>query len=153
MNYIRIDDVAALVADLVNPVLVLLLLAAPWVPKKPGEGPVQFWVSSATAIVLATLIAEAGKNFSVWPGHDTYPSGHESFGAAAGICLAGYDRDWLWFVVPLLALFGWALVTAGYHDPPDIAGAIVVGLACALLARYVVRSIHHRLRSAGGNQN
>jgi membrane-associated phospholipid phosphatase len=152
VNYIRIDDVAALVAELVNPVLVLLLLAAPWAPRKPNEGAIQFWVSSAAAIALATLIAEAGKNCSVWPGHDTFPSGHESFGAAAGICLAGYDRDWLWFVVPLLAVFGWALVTAGYHDPPDIIGAIVVGPASALLARYVVRSIYYRLRSAGRDQ-
>jgi len=148
------DVVARLVSDLVNPVLVLLAIAAPWAPRKRDEGPLQFWAGCFAAIVIASSIAENGKTLSIWPGHPTFPSGHESFGAAAATCLICYDRDWAWLVVPILVLFGWALVTAGYHDPEDIYGAIVLGPASALIARLAVSTIWRKFRSRRSqNQN
>jgi membrane-associated phospholipid phosphatase len=102
---------------------------------------------SFAAVAIAATVADHGKQLPVWPGHSTFPSGHESFGSAAGTCLIIYDRDWVWFVVPILVLFGWALVAAEYHDPVDIYGGAVVGPLSAFLVRYAVSLVGDRLRA------
>lgn len=133
------DDIARLLAEIVNPVFVLLLLAAPWIPRHKEEPPVKFWVGAALGIAVATVLAEQGKALPIWPGHETFPSGHETFGLAAGTALAGYDRDWLLFVVPLAVILGWALVTAGWHEPVDLVGAVLVGPPSSLFCRWMVK--------------
>ena len=146
MNIIHTEDIARLIAELVNPALAIVLLAAPWVPRRPEESPWQFWATCLIALLIAWSIADNGKAHEVWSGHPTFPSGHESFAAAASTCLARYDRDWIWLMAPILAVFGWALVTAGYHDPEDIYGGLVVGPVSAFLAAFAVAMLKNKLR-------
>ena len=127
------------VASTINPLLILCLLAAPFVPprtRKPRtQSAWEFWGRSLLGIGLATLLAESGKRFEVWPGHPSFPSGHETFCLAAAACLAARDRRWLCLGLPLAALMAWALVAARFHAPVDVAGALLTGPPAALLCQ------------------
>lgn len=113
-------------ADTINPVLALLAAASPFACPRHAA-PWKFWAGSIAAIGLPVVLAEAGKKVSVWPGHPSFPSGHETFALAAGTCLAFRNPRWLWAVLPLCGLLAWALVAAGYHQPLDTAGALLLG--------------------------
>jgi len=119
-------------ADSINPVFALLVAAAPFVRPRHGA-PFRFWAVSIAAIGLPVALAEAGKAISVWPGHPSFPSGHETFALAAGTCLAFRSRRWLWIALPLCGLLAWALVAAQYHTPLDTAGALLLGPPIAWL--------------------
>lgn len=124
--------IATLIADSVNPSLTLLLLAAPYyTPRRTA--PREFWLRSALGIGLAVVLAESGKRYQIWPGHFSFPSGHQSFALAAIVSLAARDLRWLWLGLPVSLLMSWALVRAGFHTPVDVVGAWLIGPPCALL--------------------
>ncbi len=124
----------ALLTNAVNALLVACVAAAPFVPpKSPAPGRGDFWLRSGLGLGLAVALAESGKHFSVWPGRPTFPSGHETLALAAGTCLALRDRRWLLLVLPLAAVQGWALVAGHFHQPIDVAGALVTGILPPLI--------------------
>lgn len=127
---------APLIATTINPLLVALILLAPFLSSRPYR-PWPFWARCFFGIGLAVLLAESGKRFEVWHGHPSFPSGHETFCLAAITCLAFADRRWLFVGLPLSALMAWALVAAHYHTPIDIAGALVTGPVPAILCHWV----------------
>ena len=83
---------------------------------------------SGLGIGIGVALAESGKHFQVWPGRDTFPSGHETLALAAGTCLAMRNPRWLAVALPLAALQAWALVAGHFHRPLDIAGALATGI-------------------------
>jgi len=91
-------------------------------------------------IGLAVLLAESGKRFGVWPGHPSFPSGHQSFALAAAVSLTLRDIRWLWLCLPVTLLMSWALVAAGFHTPADIVGAWLISPPRALLCHLSQRS-------------
>lgn len=111
-------------ADNINPILALLVAAAPFARPRYAA-PFKFWAASIAAIGIPVALAEAGKAVSVWPGHPSFPSGHETFALAAGTCLVFRSSRWLWVALPLCALLAWALIAAHYHQPLDTAGALL----------------------------
>jgi len=123
---------AYILADNINPFLALLVAAAPFVRPRYAA-PFQFWAGSIAAIGLPVALAEAGKAVSIWPGHPSFPSGHETFAVAAGTCLVFRSRCWLWIALPLCVLLAWALIAARYHTPMDTAGALLLGPSVAWL--------------------
>jgi len=125
---------AALTANSVNPILTILLVSAPYLTPRPLPRR-EFWARSALGLVLAVAVAESGKHFQVWPGHASFPSGHETYGLCIATNLAFWDRRWLTLGLPLSALLALALVTAHFHRPVDITGAFLVGPPCALLCQ------------------
>lgn len=128
-----------LVANAINPISVLLLLAAPFVPPRQTTA-LEYWVRCILGVGLAVVLAESGKRWEVWPGHPSFPSGHETFCLAAMTCLAVRDLRWLVLGLPLSLVMAWALVTARFHTPIDVAGALLTGPGPALLCQlYRVR--------------
>ena len=123
---------AVLIANCVNPILTALLAAAPFVGIRKSSC-WEFWGRSALALALAVVLAESGKDFQVWPGHPSFPSGHETFGLCAVTNLALRDLRWLILGLPLLMVLAWALVDAHFHQPLDVVGALLVGPPCAVL--------------------
>ena len=122
----------------INPLMICLLLAAPFItPRRTSAA--EFWIRSLLGIGLAVALAESGKKYEVWHGHPSFPSGHETFCLAALTCLTARDPRWLGAGLPLAALLAWALVTAHYHTPLDILGALPTGLLPALLCQFYRR--------------
>ncbi len=128
-------------ASAINPILTILLLSAPFYKPKPA-GPWRFWGRSALGLGLAVIVTESGKYWEVWPGHPSFPSGHETFGLAVATSLVVWDRRWLGLALPLTLLLAWALVAAHYHTPVDVAGAWLVGPPCVLLCHRLGRKPH-----------
>lgn len=122
----------------INALLVLCVAAAPLLP--PGKTRAGgFWLRSLFGIGLGMIFAESGKYFSIWPGHPTFPSGHETLALAAGTCLAVRNPRWLTLTLPLAALQAWALVAGHFHQPVDVAGATVTGILPPLACHWVKR--------------
>lgn len=125
---------ARFLADTLNPLFVLLLLIAPFVgPRR--EAFWRFWAASALALGVAVALAETGKALPVWPAHPGFPSGHETFGLTLATCLVCHDRRWLWAAALLAALLAWALVSAGYHRPVEVAGSLLIGPPVAFVCQ------------------
>ena len=130
-----------LIASAINPISILLLLAAPLAP--PRQGYVgenrEYWGRCVLGIGLAVALAEGGKRWEVWPGHPSFPSGHETFCLAAMTCLAARDPRWLALGLPLSLIMAWALIAAGFHTPTEVAGALLTGPGPALLCQWYKR--------------
>lgn len=136
------DALPEMLAESVNPFLLGLLLPLPFVGPRRGA-PWRFWGGSALGIGVAVALAEWGKARMVWAGHPGFPSGHETFAAAAATCLVCHDRRWAALAVPAVTLMAWALVTAGYHTPADIGGALVLGPTVTVACHWALgRSTH-----------
>ena len=134
-----------LIANAINPISVLLLLAAPFVTPRRATA-LEYWVRCILGVGLAVILAESGKRWEVWPGHPTFPSGHETFCLAAMTCLAVRDLRWLCIGLPLSGLMAWVLVAARFHTPVDVAGALLTGPGPALLCQlYRVRARREKL--------
>ena len=123
---------SVLIANCVNPILTVFLAAAPFVGIRKSSC-WEFWGRTALALGLAVVLAESGKYFQVWPGHPSFPSGHETFGLCAAANLALRNVRWLILGLPLTMLLAWALVDAHFHQPIDVVGALLVGPPCAVL--------------------
>ena len=95
----------------------------------------RFWIISAVAIGVATGLAELGKALVIWPGHPTFPSGHEAFGAATAMCIVARKGYWLPIVMILLLALAWGLVTVNFHSIVDVAAGLVLGIFIALIVQ------------------
>lgn len=126
-----------LLTNAVNALLVLCVAAAPLLPPKHKTRAAEFWLRSLLGIGIGVILAESGKHFSIWPGRPTFPSGHETLALAAGTSLAVWNPRWLVLALPLAAVQAWALVAGHFHQPVDVAGAMLTGilppLACQLV--------------------
>jgi membrane-associated phospholipid phosphatase len=118
-------DAARFFADSLNPLLIICLAGTGFASR--ARFPIfKYWAACVLGIGAAVILAESGKYFVVWPGHPSFPSGHESFAISASVGLAAADRRWLWAVIPICLLMAWSLVSAGYHHPIDVAGAAII---------------------------
>lgn len=123
-------------AEGINPLFVLLLLIAPFLgPRAAFPRIVTFWGLTVLGIALAVVLAEEGKRHVVWAGHPGFPSGHETFALACATSLVCWRGTWIWLVLPLAVVLGWALVAAHYHETADVWGALLTGPAPALLCQ------------------
>jgi len=129
----------SLLTNAINALLVLCVAAAPLLPPQRKTQAGGFWLRSLLGIGLGVILAEGGKHFSVWPGHPTFPSGHETLVLAAGTCLAVRNPRWLLLALPLAAVQAWALITGHFHQPVDVAGATLTGILPPLACHWVKR--------------
>lgn len=137
----NLGSMFGLLTNAINALLLFLVCAAPLLPtpRRPTRSALGFWGRSILGIGIGVVLAESGKRFEVWPGRESFPSGHETLALAAGTCLVMRSPRWLAATLPLAALQGWALVAGHFHRPVDIAGALVTGilppLGCHLAKR------------------
>ncbi len=133
-----------IIANAINPLSALLLLAAPFVTLRSSRAwelsrAWEYWGRCVLGVGLAVVLAESGKRGEVWPGHPGFPSGHETFCLAAMTCLAVRDPRWLGLGLLLSLVMAWALIAARFHTPLDIAGALLTGPGPALLCQMYKR--------------
>ena len=130
-----------LLTNALNALLLLLVAAAPLLPAphKLSRRAFSFWLRSGLGIGIGVVLAESGKHFQIWPGRDSFPSGHETLALVAGTCLVVQNPRWLAVALPLAALQAWALVAGHFHRPVDIAGALVPGIGPPLGCHFVKR--------------
>ena len=97
------NSLAHWIADLTNPLLTVCVIIAPLNSPRPWR----FWARAVAGIGLAVL--------------------------AAGTLLIRRDPRWLVPVLPAALILAWALVEAHYHQPVDVAGALLIAPPLALL--------------------
>ncbi len=131
-----------LLTNAINALLLFLVAAAPLLPfpHKPTRSALDFWLRSGLGIGIGVALAEGGKHFHIWPGRDSFPSGHETLALAAGTCLAVWNPRWLALALPLAAVQAWALVAGHFHRPLDVAGAVATGILPSLGCHFYKRS-------------
>lgn len=136
---------ARIFANDINPLLLGMFVAR--IIFRASPLPVwRFALASTIGLGIAIGLAEAGKIYSVLPGSDTFPSGHETFGASVCASLCCADRRMLIFSIVALALLGWGLVNSHYHIWRDVAGGAVLG---ALVTTAAIKAA----KLTGGNGN
>jgi len=130
-----------LLADAINPLLVLALIVAPLlVCRRAGEPlPWSFWLRSALAIALVYLVAHFDRRWHIWASWGSDYSTHSALALAAALSLACFRRHWLNFLLPLLLLYGALMLVLGYHTVTDMLTTALLVVPLTLLC--------HRVRS------
>jgi membrane-associated phospholipid phosphatase len=107
-------------------IMAVVFLAFLFTTDIPAKG--QFFLRALVPLLMALLLAHINRLFDLWPEHLYFPSGHMTF--CLGVSLSfGLLRPWtLAVTLPLLLLFGIALVAFRFHSILDVVGAIPLGL-------------------------
>lgn len=119
--------------------LVLLWLFSLLARRRSGEHLDGYVRTTLWAVVISYVFAHVNRWFDLWHAHPYFPSGHETLAACVGAAIVNRDRRYLFLVATLLALLGYALVRAGYHDPTEVVAGFVLGTVVALVAGAVRR--------------
>lgn len=135
MNFLPFDrELLETTADIVNPLLVVwFLVALVWRARsdkafRAGE----FLMRAFLALLVSFGLGRVNAELEIWrglpldPGNYEFPSGHMCFAVSLGVSLALLYRRFVFFVVPLLALYGGLIVFLGYHGWLDVIGAWVL---------------------------
>ena len=131
-------QLASLICNVVNPILLVMILEEPLIAEGEGRGKcwrvLCFWGKAVLGIAIAVILAELGKAFEVWAGHPRFPSGHTTFAVSAATCLIlRRGTRWAFLVVPLAVLMMSSLPYANYHTWDEVAGGTVLGVTIPLL--------------------
>lgn len=111
-----------------------------------------FWIPIISALVARMGITELirffyhrPRPFTTYPVHQllshspwSFPSGHAAFFFALATGVYFHSKKWgiaLFFIASIITI---SRVIAGVHYPSDILGGILIGIACAYGARYII---------------
>lgn len=116
----------------------VVLLAALWLLsilecRRRGKPVGAIVRATLLAVVISYVLAHLDRWFYFWPYHPDFPSGHETFASCIGTALVIEDRRFIWLVIPLLVLLGYALVRSGWHVPTDVVGGFLLGIVVMLV--------------------
>jgi membrane-associated phospholipid phosphatase len=111
----------------INPVLVGVWMGqvlADYRDQKP------FWRTFCIASIFGVVVTQAANHFfrdsNILPGHNGFPSGHETFAVSIITSMTIRDRRWLWLLTPVAIILATALVIRHAHDPVDVVGAVIL---------------------------
>ena len=76
--------------------------------------------------VYSRLLSSNTKNFS------SFPSDHAISLSSICFVFCWFYPGWIWFLLPIVLLNGWARVVLGYHYISDVLVGWLLGLACGL---------------------
>ena len=126
-----------LLADIVNPILLILFLAIlasrPWNLQRTGC----YLLGSAMALLVTFMLAHANRWMSLWKAHPHFPSGHMSFYVTVATWLFFLNRRTSAFTLPLGILYGWLVVHLGFHEWLDLTGAVLLAIPVSVVCRSV----------------
>ncbi len=125
------------IADCINPLLGIWLLAAAFSLRSPnvgagkiGAGKViernEFLWRSMAAITVVFLVGHLNRWLHLWHDHRMFPSGHMGFSVCAAIALGVWNRKTLAILIPLLMVQSWLMIALRFHDLLDIVGAVIL---------------------------
>lgn len=81
----------------------------------------------------------------------SFPSGHTTASfAAMGAFFAFLNKKWSWLGLVLAALISFSRIYIVVHYPSDIVGGIIVGVASAVIAFFIVRAISKKIEKSNG---
>ncbi|MEX1117982.1 MAG: phosphatase PAP2 family protein [Terrimicrobiaceae bacterium] len=123
-----------LVADAVNPLLLIVFLAfsyAAFAGNLRGAAPfaVRFWL----AILITWLLTHVDKWIHVLRNQDGFPSGHMAFLLTVATAFFLLQRRSLWVTAPLAVLYGWLIVWMDYHSWWDLLSALIIAVPTTLV--------------------
>ncbi|HEY3328988.1 MAG TPA: hypothetical protein VGK19_03120 [Capsulimonadaceae bacterium] len=133
--------VSNLLADVINPALVLLWLWLVVGLFRSRDNSRWRWV---LASLLGVAICVAGVHLlraePVWPGHPYFPSGHEAFAASVATSIAWrFGVRWGALAALCASILAPSLVLAGFHEVWDVVASLVVcpvvTIACHVILR------------------
>ena len=108
------------VADCVNPILGIALLAAALLSRNPCRWN---WLARALfAVALVYVLAHLPRWLHLF-GERRFPSGHLAFALCAGASLVRFNRRWLFCVIAIIFPYSALILALQYHDIIDLAGA------------------------------
>ncbi len=91
------------------------------------------------ALGFMPLISESGSSF---------PSGHMTFFFALAMAVWYADRKWGIVYLILALVMGIARIYVGVHWPLDILGGMAIGIASAMVVRWILKSSREKLQSS-----
>ena len=124
-----------ILADAVNPALILAVIVVPLILQRRKPLPWNFWARAALSIALVYLFAQLDRRLHLWPHFGLDYSTHSGFALAAAISLAFYNRRWLVYLIPLLLFYGALMWALKFHSVADM-------LTTAILIVPMVSAVH-----------
>ncbi|MBV9867282.1 MAG: phosphatase PAP2 family protein [Abitibacteriaceae bacterium] len=134
-------------ANLVNPLLFVLLVVAPFMATRQRERPVAatrptlwlFLVRAIVGLLVVYVFAHVNRWLHLWPSHKLFPSGHLAFTASVATSLFLLDRRWLWLMLPLTLIYSAMVVALGYHVWLDIFGAWIIAPPLTYICHAIIK--------------
>jgi len=119
----------SLVADLVAPLLIILVVAAPFTLREAlPRSPWPFWFRALLGVAAVYILMLTDLWLHLWDRFGLDYSTHTALAVSLSVSLVALSRRWLLFLVPLLLLYAWLMIALDYHSAADImTTAIVVG--------------------------
>lgn len=128
-----------LVADAVNPLLLVVFLGYTSLKQPPPAQRVRFLLLSGLALLIAWLIAHLDHWISAFQNVNGFPSGHMAFYTTLATSLALLNPRSLVVTLPLAALYGGLIVFLHYHSWWDLLAAMLLAVPVTLLCHRLVK--------------
>jgi hypothetical protein len=118
------QHVLDVIADAINPSLLVLALAASWL--QYGKPPWFFWGRILLSLGVVYGMMFIDKQFQLWPHWELDYSTHTAFAVAVIVSLGMWHRRWFLILIPVLVIYAALMMILDYHSLADIVTATLV---------------------------
>jgi peptidoglycan/LPS O-acetylase OafA/YrhL len=128
------------IADLIDPLLGVLIIAWPlilWRAKRTPSRPWRFAGASLLAIGMVYLLTYVDHRFRLWAAFSLDFSTHTAVAVSLITSLGILDRRSLFFLVPVLCFYAWLMLRLGYHSALDVITAALITVPLTLVMHWL----------------